>query len=538
MGHTLIWLEGLAVALMSLALAASWAARGGMARILWVAFVSFVFLGPAALAVLGTYQVHAWRGSLVQTSWFFYCLTWLLAFLASGVFLLRRALRRPEAGQARPAATWLRRNLWLGWGGAVLVFVLTFWNMDLAARADLAIARQEAGALLLAMTASPVAESENAALVYAEAIKDLPAPVENPWYDAAQRGFDARERVDWKDPALAALVKKHEESLALLRKAAAMPKCSFDRQRTVLDAVSDSDLPMRKIPGRGAILLALDARVQATQGNLTRAFEDITAILGILRHVSAELGLVWVWEVLAWRTLEEVLSLAPPGKDPLPALAIPELPPLVRKVREEHALLGMVFPAAASQPSLILDNIRKKDGPWAALALETTVIPTRVFIIPDEVAAMRKLFEGYYKSPRSSRDETPKDWADLRQSVETDPTGIYGTYYIKPKHQVLLAEGSILATLRQTAQAGLAVAAYQRKSGRYPERLEQLVPEFLPATPVDPRDGQPLHLKRTADVIIVYAPQESAGVEAGKLKDTESRRRAPIFRLFPRNPEK
>src|SRR5262249_48752194 len=144
--------------------------------------------------------------------------------------------------------------------------------------------------------------------------------------------------------------------------------------------------------------------------------------------------------------------------------------------------------------------------------------------------------EEYQKSPRSPQDETPRDWADVRKSVETDPTGIYGVIYIKPKHQLLLAEGSALATLRQTGRTGLAVAAYRRKHGQYPERLEQLVPEFSPSAPVDPRDGQPLRVKRSPDVIVIYAPQDAAAVEGGKLRDPESRRPAPIFRLYPKTP--
>ena len=149
---------------------------------------------------------------------------------------------------------------------------------------------------------------------------------------------------------------------------------------------------------------------------------------------------------------------------------------------------------------------------------------------------MRQLLEEYKKSPRSSRDETPKDWADLRQSVETEPTGIYSNIYIKPKHQILLAQGSALAALRQTARTGLAAAAHQRKHGRYPERLEQLVPEFLSAMPVDPRDGQPLRIKHFPDVIVVYGPQDGAAVEGGELRDTDSRLPRAIFRLYPPAP--
>src|SRR5262249_42487474 len=194
--------------------------------------------------------------------------------------------RGPGAGVAGPGAGWPRGKLWLGLGGAVLAFGFTCWNMDLAARAELAIARQEAGAFLLALAPPPVAESENAARVYAEATKNLDVPIRKPWQDAAYRGLDAREHADWKDRYVVGWVKKHEGALALLRQAAAMPRCNLERQRSFLDAITDSGLQVSRFPRGAATLLAVDARVKATQGNLERAFADVAAMLGVVRHVS------------------------------------------------------------------------------------------------------------------------------------------------------------------------------------------------------------------------------------------------------------
>src|SRR5205823_854454 len=121
--------------------------------------------------------------------------------------LMWSGLRRPGAGLARRASAWPRRRLWLGFGGAGLALGFTVWNVDLSVRADLAIARQEAGAVLLAMTPPPVSDSENAAQVYAEATKDLgePTPIPQAWADAARRGLDVAESVDWKDPYVVGL---------------------------------------------------------------------------------------------------------------------------------------------------------------------------------------------------------------------------------------------------------------------------------------------------------------------------------------------
>src|SRR5207244_3468837 len=115
---------------------------------------------------------------------------------------------------------------------------------------------------------------------------------------------------------------------------------------------------------------------------------------------------------------------------------------------------------------------RPAESTAEAFLLEYVLAPVaRVFVIPDELVAMHKLFEDYRQSPRTARDETPKDWTELRESVKTDPTSLFGIVFIKPKQRMLLDNGLQLAALRQMGRTGYAVAAYQRKHGKYPERL-------------------------------------------------------------------
>jgi hypothetical protein len=529
MGFALIWSEGLAVALVAVALATAWTARGSRARVVGLAFIFLLFFSAAVALVVATGAAYTEYGEIVRTTWFFYSLTWLVAFTAGGLLLIRQGLRHVDAKPARSAA-WPLGKLSLGFAGMVLAFGFTFWNMDLAARADAAVARQEAGAVLLEMTPPPVPASHNAARVYREAVQDLNESIRQPWEDALFRGQDARRAVDWNDPYVVELVKRHEGDLALLRKAAAMPGCDFERPLTLLAVTTSEPIPQARQLREGEKLLALDARVQALRGNLPGAFEDISALLGMVRHISGQLHPSWGMEAMAWRALEDVLRLAPAAKGPLPALSIPELRPMVRQVREEQALLSMLFPALASQPAPILKDFRRHGGPWAVFIMEAAVIPaSRVFLLPTDLTAMHRIFAAYEKSPRSLRDETPRDWAELRQSVPTEPASLYGQIYIRPKFEKLLMEGSALAVLRQTAQTGLAVAKYHRQHGRYPDRLEQLVPAFLPTMPVDPRDGQPLRLRRFAEGVMVYAVQDSAAMENGKTP--------PVFRLYTPKPE-
>ena len=52
------------------------------------------------------------------------------------------------------------------------------------------------------------------------------------------------------------------------------------------------------------------------------------------------------------------------------------------------------------------------------------------------------------------------------------------------------------AQMRNAATAA-AVKRFQLANGRLPERLDELVPRFLEAPPIDPCDGQPLRYKLT-----------------------------------------
>ncbi len=51
----------------------------------------------------------------------------------------------------------------------------------------------------------------------------------------------------------------------------------------------------------------------------------------------------------------------------------------------------------------------------------------------------------------------------------------------------------------------LAASRYRLAHGRLPDRIEDLVPEYLPAVPRDPFDGLPLRYRRTDEGAIIYS---------------------------------
>ena len=97
-----------------------------------------------------------------------------MSFLVGAVWLGYRGLRRVDPQMHRAAAAdWPRGKLAIALVAAVALHAMTFWNMDLAARQQLASLRTEAGALALSVAPPRMPDRDNAALVYQQAFEAM-----------------------------------------------------------------------------------------------------------------------------------------------------------------------------------------------------------------------------------------------------------------------------------------------------------------------------------------------------------------------------
>ncbi|MGQ9649344.1 MAG: hypothetical protein ACUVXJ_04475 [Phycisphaerae bacterium] len=71
-----------------------------------------------------------------------------------------------------------------------------------------------------------------------------------------------------------------------------------------------------------------------------------------------------------------------------------------------------------------------------------------------------------------------------------------------------------MASVR-AARTGLAIERFRLDHDRFPERLEELVPRYMPALLVDPFDDKPLRYRVTDDAVIIYSIGED-GVDDGE----------------------
>ncbi len=88
----------------------------------------------------------------------------------------------------------------------------------------------------------------------------------------------------------------------------------------------------------------------------------------------------------------------------------------------------------------------------------------------------------------------------------------------------LLRSVNARALARQRlASTELALAAFRTEEGRFPHRLEELVPEYLPGLPYDPFSGQPIVYRPQDDNYLLYSFGEDRDDDGGRPVDPNAR---------------
>jgi hypothetical protein len=85
--------------------------------------------------------------------------------------------------------------------------------------------------------------------------------------------------------------------------------------------------------------------------------------------------------------------------------------------------------------------------------------------------------------------------------------------------------------LRQLARLALAVAAYRAKEGKYPDKLDDLLPGYIAQIPGDPFDGQPLRYRRDGAGPVLYSVGPDRKDDRGAAWDASRGKGDLVFRL-------
>ena len=351
----------------------------------------------------------------------------------------------------------------------------------------------------------PVPEAQNNARFYEEAfaLPVLRNLEEIPWLERGRALFveDRKE--------LSELLVTNQLALRLLHSAQATNRCRYSEDLNKL-------LSAYQNPGfrvlNGVRLLAIEALLHAADGDSQQATSSFLAAGTLADSFAEEPSVISqilrgaCWRVLV-RRLEHGIALTQMTEEQLASLQRM----VVQAERPEALLRGLVGEQAmgiaafadafnvmeyARQPASL--SVRLKDSLLIGLSKTTGAFERdRKFYldcIEKSVAAASLPFPERLKLGL----QIPNPRAAPRYSMMTA--------ILLPKLAELFASEADTTARLRSAQMALAVERFRRRhEGRLPARLEELVPDYCKAVPVDLFDGKQLRFRTFASGYVIYS---------------------------------
>ena len=516
MAFLLMWIEALAAALLFVAMIMSLRRRSTKhwQLVACGAIIGLVLLTPIALVFAFAFKsrLQQFLGAGLMVS----LLCWAAVFAAGAAVIVVRGARRTESDPPFRAGTWPRAKLGIAFGAALALLLITFWNTDAAVRVQLAALRAEAGALALSVAPPRVPDRDNAAIFYEKAFeamvpaKDMPAEwtaKQSKW----QSGF-SRPNFDTADKDFRDYLARHRAALDYFRRGSALPGCHFERDY----GQPSMDMPLPEL-GRmraGARLLAASARVRAADADVKGALEDVTAIFNLSAHTGQEPLLISLLVAAAINnlgkdSLEGVLAGATAAAAELSVLKLADnrsFQHLLRRalIYEEASGLS-AFATLATPEGVQSMRYMYTSGQLEAGLFDSLVLPPwRVFLLPDDLAAYRGSMRECRHLNLRPYYETKAEWQKYESIAEAKPGGILTSLIMPALSRTSFATHRADAVHRLSCLA-VAAATYRAKNLRFPEKLEDLAPDFITAIPTDPFDGKPLKMERSGQGLVLYS---------------------------------
>jgi hypothetical protein len=95
--------------------------------------------------------------------------------------------------------------------------------------------------------------------------------------------------------------------------------------------------------------------------------------------------------------------------------------------------------------------------------------------------------------------------AEAAMEAEVKKSGGQLVRLLLPATQKVAEAGRRSMACARSMHTLLGCERYRLKHGKWPAKLDDLVPAYIPEVPKDPFDGKPMRFKRWADGIVVYS---------------------------------
>ncbi len=352
---------------------------------------------------------------------------------------------------------------------------------------------------------------------------------------------EERDAIEWRPTeaqlaTMAAIIAEKQEALALFRKASqrrvmGVPWSNgFDDTELAPLLLGEDYEPAAQVEGppmlfdvllphlaslrMGARLLCVDARLAALQGESERALANLTAVVGMSTHVHTGETLIEalvdldIFSIASGTTLEtlrlhseifseeELLTLAHEFAgaefDPIPALKTERaffLDVIQRSFTDDGSGDGVLVDEGIELLNLLDMGAEPSSGPALTGPIARLLVGSRA----DQVALHDKIMTFY--EARSAlplwKQFEEEDAADtLLENHVGDPSYLFVVRLV-PALSRTIVNHELIRMERDRTLAAIALELYRKREGAYPQRLEQLVPQYLPALPIDRFDGQP-----------------------------------------------
>jgi len=359
----------------------------------------------------------------------------------------------------------------------------------------------------------------NPAPTYERAFAAFVPPVEEaniPFFGKAEipdRGMAFSEPVA---KAVSQFLAANQDCLALLHEAAGIEDCRYTWDYT--DPVNG--VPQWKSLKSCARLLQLRAAADVYAGDVDSALAHIKDQLQLGRSLCREPGAVnYLMRIACYGRaldgLERTLNAT--------SLSDQQLADLTGTMSSTKSSLDL-RQAIVTERCLMIElcrypGLREQSGPIGAFL--RILSDKGIAGVLDYASALLEAT----KLPsvrRLARFQELSDEADERPpSFRLD---LLGTWAMAPLYRVAQIDARVSAYL-DLARTALAIERYRLATGKVPERLEELIPQYLREVPVDPFDGSPIRYRRADRGYLLYSidldGQDNTGREKTEVNSGE-----------------
>jgi len=299
----------------------------------------------------------------------------------------------------------------------------------------------------------------------------------------------------------AEFLRKHEDVLALLREAASIGSFYEENQYVPVD-------PTAEVPPLGSLrnaanLLTLDARHRAANGDMRGALEDVAAGWRMARHVAATPTLLACMIAVAVDSttsepVQDILALGAVSRADLAGFPLePKMSFLDSHAKAWRMEAAMMLHTVAAPRVWEIKGARY--GHSGGVHWRVFIARGLVAVVKEETALAQEVVSQPYWLTRERCDQ-------IDEGVQGDGSRQTLLPYarlpnIKPSS---LAVAGTEARHR-LAVLGIAAACFRTEEGRYPDKLQELIPDYISAVPIDPFDGKPLRMSPEGDGLVLYS---------------------------------